>query len=257
METIIEEQRIWILALVLPLVLAEIIWNWKNDRKVYESKDTLTNLLIMVGHQIFKILLVGYQLSILNFISKFSFFELPQNALVFLVCFILSDFIYYWYHRLSHKLQLLWAFHLVHHSSTKMNYSTAYRLHWLNGLITPLFYVPLMLIGFPLYFLVLSISLNLVYQFFLHTQMIGKLGKVEGLLGTPSAHRVHHGKNPEYIDKNFGGVFMIWDKLFGTYEEEKANPEYGITEGNVGYNPIKIMIRGFLYKLQIKKPITK
>ena len=126
-----------------------------------------------------------------------------------------------------------------------MNFTTAYRLHWFSGLITPFFYLPAILLGLPAKFLVISIALNLAYQFFLHTRLIGKLPWIEGIMDTPSAHRVHHGINPHYIDKNFGGVFIFWDRLFGTYQEEVEEPVYGITTGFVGYNPFSIMLYGF------------
>jgi len=245
MNLLIQSYGKWLLLLVAIAVIAEVVWNWKNERKVYEKKETVANLAILVGHVVFKVLLTGYQLFILQWISQWQFFSLPKNALVFGATFILVDFVYYWYHRWSHEVPFLWGFHLVHHSSQQINFSSAYRLHWLNGLFTPFFFASLALIGIPIDWIVLSISLNLLYQFFLHTQMVGKLGPLEGVLDTPSAHRVHHAKNPQYLDKNFGGVFMIWDRIFGTYIKETEPPIYGITEGKVGYNPLKIMAFGF------------
>ncbi|WP_339666149.1 sterol desaturase family protein, partial [Maribacter arcticus] len=160
--------------------------------------------------------------------------------------FVLVDFIYYWYHRLSHKIKFLWAFHLVHHSSLFMNLTVAYRLNWLSALLTPFVVAPLVIVGFPFEFVIASFAVNLLYQFFLHTEAIGKLGFIEGVLATPSAHRVHHGSNDEYIDKNFGGVLIIWDRLFGTYEVEKEKPVYGVTTGFISNNPFVLIFKGFV-----------
>jgi sterol desaturase/sphingolipid hydroxylase (fatty acid hydroxylase superfamily) len=146
----------------------------------------------------------------------------------------------------------MWAFHLVHHTGSKMNLTTAYRLNWLGALISPIFFIPLALLGFPSDFIVLSYGLNLFYQFFLHTEAVGRLGPLEGLIDTPSAHRVHHGSNPEYIDRNFGGVFIFWDRLFGTYQPETVRPKYGITSGPVGHNPFKLIFSGFVDLLKNK-----
>jgi len=255
METYIEEIKpygIWILIFVSTLILAEMLWSWRNHKNSYNLKDTFANISIFIGFQFFKILLTGYQLAVMGFVEKYAFFQLPHNAAVFLCSFIVADFIYYWYHRWSHTNVFLWAFHLVHHSSRYMNFTTAYRLHWFGGLINPFFYLPAILLGFPSKFLVVSIALNLFYQFFLHTRLIRKLGILEGLIDTPGAHRVHHGTNPKYIDKNFGGVFMVWDQLFETYQREEEEPVYGITSGFVGYNPFKIMVYGFKKRLRQK-----
>ncbi|HWK04312.1 MAG TPA: sterol desaturase family protein [Puia sp.] len=235
-----------ILLPLLLLILAEIIWSWRKDKKVYNIKETFSNLVILAGFQFSKLIFAGYQLSLLGWASDFSLPPLPQNGWVFAICFLLADFIYYWFHRVSHSWKPLWAFHLIHHSSMTMNLTTAYRLNWFGALISPLFFIPLALAGFPPNFIVASYALNLLYQFFLHTEAVGRLGVLEGIIDTPSAHRVHHGSNPTYIDKNFGGVLIIWDKLFKTYQPETEKVKYGITTGFISYNPFKLVFKGFI-----------
>ncbi|HMI63481.1 MAG TPA: sterol desaturase family protein [Puia sp.] len=237
------------IAIVIVLVLlitAEIIWSWRQDKKAYGLKDTLANLVILAGFQLSKYLFAGYQLFILQGAFHCAPVHLPATIWTFAVCFILADFTYYWFHRLSHKWQPLWAFHLIHHSSPYINLTTSYRLNWLSALISPFFFLPLALTGFPPSYIALSYGLNLLYQFFMHTEAIGKWGRLEGIIDSPSAHRVHHGKNPSYIDKNFGGILMIWDRLFRTYQPETEKSNYGINTGFIGNNPFKLVFKGFI-----------
>ncbi|MDR3716038.1 MAG: sterol desaturase family protein [Puia sp.] len=236
----------WILAILFLLILAEIIWSWRKDKKLYNVKETLANLSILAGFEFSKLVFAGYQLTILGFASNYAIAGLPRNGWIFLICFVLADLLYYGFHRVSHNWKPLWAFHLVHHSSMTMNLTTAYRLNWFGAIVSPLFFVPLALAGFPPDYIAGSYALNLLYQFFLHTETVGKLGGIEGILDTPSAHRVHHGSNPVYIDKNFGGVLMIWDKLFRTYQPETEKVRYGITTGFISYNPFTLVFKGFI-----------
>lgn len=152
--------------------------------------------------------------------------------------FTLDDFAYYWLHRKSHEVNLLWAGHVVHHSSEELNLTVALRQSGLHGLMTWVFYLPLALLGVPVAMWVVCHALNLVYQFWIHTRGIGRLGPLEWVLNTPSHHRVHHGVNPEYQDRNFAGTFIVWDRLFGTFEPERAEPVYGITKPLESWNPV-------------------
>lgn len=228
------------------LITAEIIWSWRRDKKVYEVRETVTNITILAGFHLSKFLFAGYQLFFLEQGARLAIFDLPFKLWVFGLCFIVTDFIYYWFHRASHVWKPLWAFHVVHHSSPLMNLTAAYRLNWFSALVSPFFFIPAVIIGFPPEFIVLSYALNLLYQFFLHTEAVGKIKPVEGILDTPSAHRVHHGSNPLYIDRNFGGVLMIWDRFFGTYQPETEKVRYGITSGFVSQNPFRLVFFGFI-----------
>jgi len=253
--------RLWILLFLVVLVSAEILWSWKNDKKAYDIKETFSNLAVFAGFQFSKYIFAAYQLTILGLFVSIAPFKMPHNAWVFILTFITADFIYYWFHRVSHSWLPLWAFHMVHHSAMHMNLTAAYRLNWFAALISPLFFIPAAMLGMPADFIVISYGLNLVYQFFLHTEFVRNMGPLEGIIDTPSAHRVHHGSNLIYIDKNFGGVLIIWDKLFGTYQPETETVNYGLTTGFLSYNPFVLVLQGFAdlfkWKQQQKADATK
>lgn len=152
--------------------------------------------------------------------------------------FVAVDFCYYWLHRFSHTTNILWAGHVVHHSSEDYNLTVALRQSALHGIFSWVFYIPLALIGVPWEMFTVSYGINLIYQFWIHTRLIGKMGAFEYIFNSPSLHRVHHGVNPQYIDKNHAGVFIIWDRMFGTYEPEVEEPVYGITIPLHSFNPV-------------------
>ena len=152
--------------------------------------------------------------------------------------FLLDDFAYYWMHRTSHVVNLLWAGHVVHHSSEEFNLTVALRQSSLHGMMSWVFYMPIALLGVPVTMWLICHALNLVYQFWVHTREIGRLGPLELVLNTPSHHRVHHGVNPEYQDRNFAGMLIIWDRMFGTFEPEVAPPVYGLTKPLRSWNPL-------------------
>lgn len=163
----------------------------------------------------------------------------PAELASWAAVFILVDFCYYWSHRLSHGINVLWAGHVVHHSSEEYNLAVALRQSALHGLMTWIFYVPLALIGVPWRMYVAVYALNLVYQFWIHTRAVGRLGRwTELVMNTPSHHRVHHGRNPKYLDRNHAGVFIVWDRLFGTFQPEEEEPVYGITTPLRSWNPL-------------------
>ncbi|MEL6659009.1 MAG: sterol desaturase family protein [Bacteroidota bacterium] len=166
--------------------------------------------------------------------------QIPINIWTTLLCLILVDFIYYWEHVIEHKVRILWTYHSIHHSSPIYNYTTAMRVSFIDSFVTWVFYIPLVLIGFHHYVVVLCFLLVLSYQFWLHTELIGKLGWFEKIFMTPSQHRVHHGSDEIYLDKNFGALLSIWDRMFGTFQEEKHTPNYGLTKPIDTINPIKV-----------------
>ena len=160
------------------------------------------------------------------------------SAGTWLLCFLGVDFFYYWFHRCSHEVNAGWAAHVVHHQSEEMNLSVALRQGAFQQAFSWVFYLPLAVLGFPpLMFLAVS-SFNTLYQFWIHTRLIGRLGPLEWVLNTPSHHRVHHGRNPKYIDRNHGGTLIVWDRLFGTFQAEEEEPVYGITTPLRSWNPI-------------------
>ncbi len=157
---------------------------------------------------------------------------------VWLTCFVGVDLAYYWFHRLSHEVNFLWAAHVVHHQSEDYNLAVALRQSTLQPFLGCVFYWPLAFLGFPPAVYLACFSIKTIYQFWLHTQMIGSLGPLEAVLVTPSHHRVHHGRNPIYIDRNHGGTFIVWDRLFGTFQRETEPVIYGITTPLESWNPI-------------------
>jgi hypothetical protein len=148
------------------------------------------------------------------------------------------DLLYYWFHRLSHEINFLWAAHVVHHQSEEYNLTVALRQSALQPFFSNVFYWPLALLGVPPPVFLACVSFNTLYQFWIHTRLLGRLGPLEQLLMTPSHHRVHHGRNPRYIDRNHGGTFILWDKLFGTFEPETEEVVYGITKPLASWNPL-------------------
>ena len=163
--------------------------------------------------------------------------------------FIGQEFAYYWFHRCSHHLRFWWANHAVHHSTNELNLSAAFRFGWTGRLVgATLFFVPLMWLGFAPGPVFITLNLDLLYQFFIHATWIPKLGPLEWVLNTPSHHRVHHASNPEYRDKNFGGVLIVFDRLFGTFAEERADvpSRYGLVVPLRSYNPLWIAFHGFV-----------
>ena len=154
------------------------------------------------------------------------------------LAFVGVDVAYYWWHRLSHTVNFLWAVHGVHHQSEDYNLAVALRQSILSSSTSFPFYLPLALLGVPPLVIVGSVALNMLYQFWIHTELVRKLGWLESLLNTPSHHRVHHAINPRYLDKNYAGVFIVWDRLFGSFEEERETPVYGITRPLRSFNPL-------------------
>jgi len=206
----------------------------------YELKDTVASLSMGLGYLAISLPSKGVVLACFFWIYEFRIFEIGNSWWAWVLIMISQDFCYYWYHRFYHEIRFFWAAHVNHHSSQHYNLSTALRQSWTATFTAPLFYMPLFLLGFHPLMVMTAILLNLFYQYWIHTETIGKLGMLEKVLMTASHHRVHHGTNPEYLDRNYGGVFILWDKLFGSFEPEKAPVEYGLVKNIHTFNPIKI-----------------
>lgn len=212
-----------------------------DDEKGYELRDATTSLSMGLG-QVF--INIGWKLVVLAvFAAAYSVapFHLPaDNPLVWVALFFADDFAYYWYHRLHHTVRVLWGSHVVHHSSQFYNLSTALRQTWTPMTALP-FWLPLAFLGFSPWMILTQQAISLVYQFFLHTERVQKLPRpLEFVLNTPSHHRVHHGSNPEYLDTNYGGILIVWDRLFGTFEPEGARVRYGLTKNIETHNPVTV-----------------
>lgn len=237
-----------LVALLVLLVFVLLEWGWakRRHKSIYNRKETAANGAIFAGMQVSKALLLGWSLFWFELAEGWALFDLEATPALFAVTFLAADLAYYVYHRAMHEVRALWCFHLVHHSSPWMNLTTAGRLNWLSPLVSPFFYLPLVLLGLPGAFIVASMGINLLFQFFMHTEAVGKIPLIQGILNTPSAHRVHHASDARFLDKNYGGVLMIWDRLFGTWAEEEGPITYGVTTGFQGHNPLWLVFGGFV-----------
>ncbi|MEL4254711.1 sterol desaturase family protein [Shewanella xiamenensis] len=239
-----------VLLLVLaPLFFVCILLEWYfGDRRQklpvsarYYPKEVLCNFSLAAMHQGMDILAGLLIAKLYLAVFGWKLFDIQMGPFSFVLLMIAQDFCYYWFHRASHRVRWMWAAHVVHHSSENMNFSTAFR----QSLMYPfagmwVFWLPLVILGFDPNWVVFVVLLNLGLQFFVHTQAVKKLGPLEWLFNTPSHHRVHHGRNPQYIDKNYAGILIIWDKLFGTFVPEEETVIYGITKPVNSFNPLKV-----------------
>jgi sterol desaturase/sphingolipid hydroxylase (fatty acid hydroxylase superfamily) len=212
-----------------------------DDELGYDLRDTLTSLAMGLGSVVVGL---GYKaLALTAYSAAYLLTPLrvdPGNPAAWVVIFFLDDLCYYWYHRAHHEVRVLWASHVVHHSSQRYNFSTALRQTWTPFGALP-FWLPLALLGFPPWMILLQQSVNLLYQFFLHTERIDRLPRpVELVMNTPSHHRVHHGSNTAYLDRNYGGILIVWDRLFRTFEAEGERVVYGLTRNLRSHNPLVV-----------------
>jgi sterol desaturase/sphingolipid hydroxylase (fatty acid hydroxylase superfamily) len=166
--------------------------------------------------------------------------SIPMNLFTWVLAFFTADLTYYWMHRIEHERRILWALHSVHHSSNDYNLSISFRLSILEGLIEWIFLIPMILFGFSPFQAIVGLILVAQFQTWIHTERIGKLGWLDKIFNTPSVHRVHHGSNKKYLDKNYGGVLIIWDRVFGTYQKEEEKVIYGLTKDINTNNPLLI-----------------
>lgn len=210
-----------------------------SHRKLYRLPDAIANLSCGITSQLaglfLRILGIGvYELLYANF----ALFHLEKNVIYWIALFLLVDFAYYWAHRMSHEINLFWGGHVVHHQSEDYNLSVALRQSSFQVVWTFAFNLPLAFIGFDTIDFALISALNTLYQFWIHTETINKTGWMEYLFNTPSHHRVHHGRNPKYIDRNHAGTLIIWDRMFGTFQKEEEKPVYGITKPINSWNAV-------------------
>ena len=228
----------FLIALVVEAIYGKLI-----NQNTYRLNDTISSLFMGSLRGASGILKIGFSGYIYYQIeSHFVLWRMDSDLLItWIFAFIAYDFFYYWMHRISHERQIFWASHVAHHQSEEYNLSTALRQTGTGFLISWVFYIPLFLIGVPSYVMVTVASINLIYQFWVHTRHIPKLGWYEYIFVTPSNHRVHHAQNDLYIDRNYGGVFIIWDRIFKTFQEENENEEciYGIRGSIQTFDPIK------------------
>lgn len=237
---------------VIGLVAAEWLWlAWRRSAPSgYDLRETAVSTLIAVGNRLLRPLSAALLAPLFLWVHQHRLLDLqPSGAPGYLGAFLLVDFVYYWLHRSSHRIRWLWATHGVHHSSTRFNLSAAYRLGWTDLFSgTWLFALGLVWLGLPPLVVVGALGLNLLFQFLLHTELVGRLGWLEWLLNTPDHHRVHHALNASVRDRNFGGVLIVWDRLFGTYTQAPAHEtlRYGVAGREPSHHPLHIVFGEWL-----------
>jgi len=224
------------------IVLELIIDFWVSRKRSWA--DSVANIIIFLINSLLDKTLFGTIgfICLLPFYYYLSPIEIPMNGWTWLLSIFLTDFTYYWMHRIEHEHRILWGIHSVHHSSKDYNLTVSFRLSIIEGAIEWIFLVPMIVLGFNPFQTIISLVFVAQYQTWIHTEHIGKLGVLDEFLNTPSLHRVHHGSNKKYLDKNYGGILMIWDKLFGTFQREEEKVIYGLTKDIDSNDPIVINI---------------
>lgn len=243
-------------------LLIEYLICRRQKNNSYLAIDTLSNLSVGILSRLtgpfthlfslgfYVLIYENYRFVTVNDLDGWAF------AGVGVLFFLLIDLCYYIEHRAMHRINILWGAHIIHHQSERFNLSVAFRQSSLGVMLTFFFYLPVAILGLSPWWYALFKGLNLLYQFFIHTETVGKLGFLEHFMNTPSHHRVHHGKNPKYIDKNYAGVFIIWDKMFGSFQAEEETPTYGVTTPPDNFNPIVANIHFYplLWREMKKRP---
>lgn len=239
------------------LIGIELVVERFSHRKLYRLPDAIANLSCGITSQLsglfMRVLAIGvYEVVYTNF----ALFTLEKTWLYWLGLFLLTDLAYYWAHRMSHEINLFWGGHVVHHQSEEYNLSVALRQSSFQVVWTFAFSLPIAFLGFHTTDFILISALNTLYQFWIHTETINKMGWFEYIFNTPSHHRVHHGRNPKYIDKNHAGTLIIWDKMFGTFQREEERPTYGITKPINSWNAVWANFNHYAMMAEEMKMIT-
>lgn len=231
----------FILTVALEALLARKLRRENAALRGYETKDTFASLTMGVGNVLISAVVKIAVVGLWFFLYEHRLFDLPQDAWwVWLLLFVSEDFCYYWFHRVSHESRFFWAAHVNHHSSTHYNLSTALRQSWTTPLTGIPFWLPLPLLGFHPAMILVQQAISLLYQYWIHLEWAPRMGAFEWVFNTPSHHRVHHGRNVRYLDRNHGGILIVWDRLFGTFEAESETPDYGLTKNLETFHPVKI-----------------
>ncbi|HTL81108.1 MAG TPA: sterol desaturase family protein [Bacteroidia bacterium] len=251
--------------LVIPILLSVTLLEWyishKRGDHVYSTGNYVMNLAIGAMDQVASLIYFGALFFSLKFVyDHFAYTHLGNSWYIWAAAYIVIDLLSYWYHRFSHRVNILWAGHVTHHSSEHFNFSNGFRTSFFQGINRILFWCILPLFGFSPLMLVIILKVSGLYDFLLHTSYVPKLGFLEKIFITPSQHRVHHGRNDIYIDKNYGSTFVIWDKMFGTYQEETEPVEFGIKGNYVDNDPL--MAIGYYYQhlwrvMKMQKDISR
>lgn len=209
----------------------------KKMKNVFKYESSISNISIGIAERLLNLFITGsfYQLFVFIY-ENYRLFTLPNTWWIWIVMLLATDFVWYWYHRLGHEINIFWGAHIVHHQSEEFNYTVAARITTLQAIVRNVFWCVLPFVGFHPNLVMAILVVHGVYSFFTHTQVIGKLGWLEHIFITPSLHGVHHASDEKYLDKNYGDVFVFWDKLFGTFQAEEEKPHYGLTHPIKSYS---------------------
>ena len=212
------------------LMVVEALAGAVMQREIYQVKDAAASITMGLGNLAADLLAKSVQFAVLTYLHRFAIFHIGFEWWAWLLLFFGDEFSYYWFHRVSHECRLFWASHVVHHSSERYNLSTALRQTWTGSFMSFVFWLWLPIVGFAPAMIMTMKAISLLYQFWIHTELVRSLGPLEAVFNTPSHHRVHHGSNPRYIDRNHGSILIVWDRLFRTFRAEHEAAVYGLTK---------------------------
>jgi len=241
------------------LMLIELYLDWRDKLHLHDPKDSLASILMGIGSLVIGGGVKAGAFLLYMWIYQYRIFDLHLTWAIGFLVFLGDDFTFYWHHRLSHEIRLLWAAHINHHSSQTYNLAVALRQSWTEILYKYSWWCWMPLVGFHPIWVMTAMQISLIYQYWVHTQAINRLGFLEYFVNTPSHHRVHHASNIRYLDKNHAGILIIWDKLFGTFQEERNDDpvKYGLTKNINSYNLLTIAFHEYkeIYK-DWQRPIS-
>ena len=229
--------------IVLAMIFFEILVSNFQNQNFYKKSDTLCTIGLLLGNIIVAFAIKGTVLAFHIYLYQFRAFDFVNQIPIWalwIITFISIDLVFYIYHRMSHRIRFLWAIHLSHHSSEEMNFAVSFRQAWFGPISKIPFFIVLPLLGFDPTIVAVAGVISTLWGIIGHTQVIGKLGPLEWIFNTPSHHRVHHGSNKQYIDKNYGNLLIIWDRMFGTFEPEEEAVKFGLVNNVNTFNPVKV-----------------
>ena len=235
--------------IVLTMIFIEILISNLRNQNFYKSGDTLCTIGLLSGNIIVAFAIKGMVLAFHIYLYQFRVFDFVNQIPIWalwIITFISIDLVFYVYHRMSHRIRFLWAIHLSHHSSEEMNFAVSFRQAWFGPISKIPFFMVLPLLGFDPTIVAVAGIISTLWGIVGHTQVIGRLGPLEWIFNTPSHHRVHHGSNKQYIDKNYGNLLIIWDRLFGTFEPEEEVVKFGLVNNVNTFNPVKVTFMAWM-----------
>ena len=238
-------QQVYLIGLpiVIVFILIEVLFSSLNNKKLYRKNDTLCTIGLLTGNILMVFLVKGITLAIHIYLYQYRIIDLSSLIpiwMMWILAFVLIDLVFYFYHRVSHRSRFLWAVHMSHHSSEEMNFAVSFRQAWLGPISKIPFFIFLPIVGIDPTIIAIAGVISTLWGIVGHTQIIKNLGPFEYIFNTPSHHRVHHGSNKQYLDKNYGNLLIVWDRMFGTFEPEKESVKYGLVKNVKTFNPIKI-----------------